>query len=52
MNTTLTTFAHSVAQSVAVKLHRHDPWPHGRPGADIRHDADLRRVLRDLDALP
>lgn len=48
MTTTLTTFA----KSFAVRLHRHDPWPHGRPGADIRHDADLRRVLRDLDALP
>ena len=48
MNTTLTT----LAKSFAGKLHRNHPWPHGRPGADIRHDADLRRVLRDLDALP
>ena len=48
MNATLTT----VAKSFSARLHRHDPWPHGRPGADVRHDADLRRVLRDLDALP
>jgi hypothetical protein len=47
MNTTLTTFA----KTIATKLHG-SAWPHGRPGADIRHDADLRRVLRDLDALP
>ena len=48
MTTTLTTFAKSLAD----KLHHNSPWPHGRPGADVRHDADLRRVLRDLDALP
>ena len=46
---TFTTFV----KSFTTKLHHGtNPWPHGRPGADIRHDADLRRVLRDLDAFP
>ena len=48
MTNALTTFSKSLTD----RLHRSDPWPHGRPGADVRHDADLRRVLRDLDALP
>jgi hypothetical protein len=48
MTTSLTTFA----KTLATKLHGRNAWPQGRPGADVRHDADLRRVLRDLDAFP
>ncbi len=48
----MTTPFSKLAHTLATKLHGRSAWPQGRPGADIRHDADLRRVLRDLDAFP
>ena len=49
MNTYLATFAKTFLSRLDVGR---TAWPHGRPGTDARHDSDLRRVLRDLDAFP
>src|SRR5689334_22632723 len=47
--TAMNTFLAIFAKNVVSRIHPvGSVWPHGRPGADIRHDADLRRVLRDL----
>ncbi|WP_158604528.1 hypothetical protein [Nocardioides mangrovicus] len=38
--------------TVLERVHRHDDLPRAPFGVDAGRDADLRRVLHDLDARP